>query len=827
MNIKLLPFVFSFCAFFIHAEEYEFSPAMLKASGLTGVAALSDEDAFYKPGEYEVSVYVNNKLYSKRTLFFKMTGKKLVPLFTGDFIKGMPLKKKPEALDGDKKYLLESVLPQSKVVPELSSLRVNIAVPQSLLETRPGDYIPASEFEAGSSVLFSNYTVNQYESHSTYGDVLSSTYLGLNSGFNAGKWQFRQQGNFSRNRYGSRWNSSRLYMRRGLPALRSELSLGQLSSGSETFSGLSFTGLSLKTDNRMLPPSLVAYAPTVKGTARTNAKVEVFQKKNKIYETTVPPGAFSIDDLAPTFYGGDLNVRVTESDGSISEYSVPYSTLPDSVRPGRLDYAFSAGQISDYARNNQFSELSVKYGVSNTMTANSGLRIGSGYQATSAGAVYSSSLGAFGGSATWSNASLRNGSTTQGWMVNTQYSKTLGPTGTTISFAGYRYSTKGYRDLQDIVALNNSDTPLSSVEGGTFMQKNRLQVNVSQPLGGLGSIYITGSSQNYYDGRNKDTSYQLGYNTALPYGIHMDFSISRQYRTRLSGAQRWERADDNSHKEYYKDTQFALNFSVPLGRDSRNTTLSSTYLSSNNERSYQTSLSGSAGRDNNTQWGVNFSRDSTGSGTGLNLATVLPKANVSGTISKSPGNWQASGSVSGAVAVHSGGITLGHTVSDTFAIVEAKGAEGATVLNGQNIKIDSSGYAIVPSLMPYRRNNINLDAPEDESAEVDIIDSHRVVTPYAGSVNRVVFRTREGIPVMMQLKRRDGSYVPLGSDIFDSSGNSVATVSQAGNTYLRLENNESLSARWGSAPDEQCAIHYAPVNVKSSKALNYVTATCE
>ncbi|MGC0784000.1 UNVERIFIED_ORG: outer membrane usher protein [Pantoea allii] len=827
MNIKILLFIFSLCPFLLHAEEYEFSPAMLKASGLTGVAALSDGNAFYKPGEYEVSVYVNNKLYSKRTLLFKMKGKNLVPLFTGDFINGMPLKKKPEALDGDKKYFLESVLPQSKVGLDLSSLRVDIAVPQSLLETRPDDYIPASEFEAGSSVLFSNYTVNQYESHSAYGSVLSSTYLGLNSGFNAGKWQFRQQGNFSRNRYGSRWNSSRLYVRRGLPALRSELSLGQLSSGSDTFSGLSFTGLSLKTDNRMLPPSLVAYAPTVKGTARTNAKVEVFQKKNKIYETTVPPGAFSIDDLAPAFYGGDLSVRVTESDGSTTEYSVPYSTLPGSVRPGRLDYAFSAGEIRDYSRDNQFSELSVNYGVSNTTTANSGLRIGRGYQAVNGGAVYSSSLGAFGSSATWSNARLRNGSTTQGWMVNTQYSKTLGPTGTTISFAGYRYSTKGYRDLQDIVALNNYDTPLSSVEGGTFMQKNRIQVNVSQPLDGLGSIYVSGSSQNYYDGRNKDTSYQLGYTTALPYGIHMDFSISRQYRTRVSDAQRWGARDNDRYKEYSKDTQFALNFSVPLGRDTRNTTLSTSYINSNNEGSYQTSLSGSAGRNNNTQWGVNYSRDRTGSGTGLNLATVLPKANVSGTVSKSTGSWQASGSVSGAVAVHSGGITLGHTVSDTFAIVEAKGAEGATVLNGQNIKIDSSGYAIVPSLMPYRRNNVNLDAPEGESADVDIIDSHQVVTPYAGSVNRVVFKTRQGIPVMMQLKRRDGSYVPLGSDIFDSSGNSVATVSQAGNTYLRLENREALSARWGSAQDEQCVIHYAPVNATPVKALNYVTALCE
>lgn len=827
MNIRFLPFIFSFCPFFIHADEYEFSPAMLRAGGLNDVAALTEENTFYKPGEYDVSVYMNNKFLSKKTLYLKDNGKNLTPLFTGEFINILPLKNKPDGVVNEIKYDLQAVVPEANVVPDLASLRVNITVPQSLLIQRPDDYIPANEFEAGSSILFSNYTVNQYESHSTYSGDLSSTYVGLNSGFNAGKWQFRQQGNFSHNHYGSRWSSSRLYVRRGLPALRSELSLGQLNSGSEMFSGLSFTGMSLKTDNRVLPPSLVRYAPTVRGTARTNAKVEVFQKKNKVYETTVPPGNFKIDDLAPAFYGGDLTVRVTESDGSLTEYSVPYSTLPGSVRPGRLDYSFSAGEISDYARYNQFSDLSVKYGVSNTVTTNSGLRLGSGYQAVSGGAIHSSSIGAFGAAATWSNARLKNGSATQGWMVNTQYSKTLGATGTTISFAGYRYSTKGYRDLQDIVALNNSDTPLSSVEGGTYMQKNRLQANISQPLGGLGNLYISGSSQNYYDGRNKDTSYQVGYNTALPYGIHMDFSISRQYRTRVSDTRRWGEPDDNRHKEYYKDTQFTLNFSVPIGPDNRNTTLSASYISSNNERNYQTSLTGSADRDNTTQWGVNYSRARSGNNTGLNLATVLPKANVSGTVSKSPGNWQASGSISGAVALHSGGITLGHTVSDTFAIVEAKGAEGATVLNGQNIRIDSSGYAIIPSLMPYRRNNINLDAPESEGADVDIIDSQQVVTPYAGSVNRVVFRTRQGIPVMLQLKRRDGSYVPLGSDIFDSEGNNVATVSQAGNTYLRLQNHEPLTARWGSRPEEQCAIHYAAVNATSAKALTYLNAVCQ
>lgn len=115
MNIKILLFIFSLCPFLLHAEEYEFSPAMLKASGLTGVAALSDGNAFYKPGEYEVSVYVNNKLYSKRTLLFKMKGKNLVPLFTGDFINGMPLKKSLRLLTGIKNISWNQSCPSQKL----------------------------------------------------------------------------------------------------------------------------------------------------------------------------------------------------------------------------------------------------------------------------------------------------------------------------------------------------------------------------------------------------------------------------------------------------------------------------------------------------------------------------------------------------------------------------------------------------------------------------------------------------------------------------------------------------------------------------------------
>ncbi len=42
---------------------------------------------------------------------------------------------------------------------------------------------------------------------------------------------------------------------------------------------------------------MLGYAPQIRGYAKTNAKVEVRQQGNLIYQTTVTPGSFEINDL--------------------------------------------------------------------------------------------------------------------------------------------------------------------------------------------------------------------------------------------------------------------------------------------------------------------------------------------------------------------------------------------------------------------------------------------------------------------------------------------------------------------------------------------------
>ncbi|ESE43197.1 fimbrial biogenesis outer membrane usher protein [Shewanella decolorationis S12] len=78
----------------------------------------------------------------------------------------------------------------------------------------------------------------------------------------------------------------------------------------------------------MLPDSQRGYAPVVRGLANSTAKVVIKQNGIAIYQTTVAAGPFVINDLYPTSYEGDLIVEVTEADGKISDFTVPFSAVP-------------------------------------------------------------------------------------------------------------------------------------------------------------------------------------------------------------------------------------------------------------------------------------------------------------------------------------------------------------------------------------------------------------------------------------------------------------------------------------------------------------------
>lgn len=73
----------------------------------------------------------------------------------------------------------------------------------------------------------------------------------------------------------------------------------------------------------MLPDSQKGFAPVIHGIARGTAQVSIRQNGYEIYQSTVPPGPFTIDDLYAAGNGGDLQVTIKEADGSRRVFSVP------------------------------------------------------------------------------------------------------------------------------------------------------------------------------------------------------------------------------------------------------------------------------------------------------------------------------------------------------------------------------------------------------------------------------------------------------------------------------------------------------------------------
>lgn len=106
------------------------------------------------------------------------------------------------------------------------------------------------------------------------------------------------------------------------------------------------------------------------------------------------------------------------------------------------------------------------------------------------------------------------------------------------------------------------------------------------------------------------------------------------------------------------------------------------------------------------------------------------------------------------------------------------------MFNGRGAKIDSNGYALVPSLTPYRENTIAIDY-NDLPETVDILENHKVVVPRMGAMIPVKMKTMTGNPMMLIVRDENKEFLPIGTDLLDADGVSQSIVGQGGMAFIR------------------------------------------
>jgi len=806
--------------------EYYFDPALLQGSDFgksLDLDRFNQRDNALPTGDYVLDVYLNNQLIRRQAsiALVKPKGDKtdVQPCLSPELI-ALSAIRTTQNVTPNICLPIDALGPKINWEVDLSSLRLNMVVPQAGLLHSPRGFIPVSEWDAGETALFLRHNTNFYHTENT-DSHLRYDYLwsNINAGFNLGLWQVRHQGNLryaDDNQTGRhyKYNAVATSVQRPLPQLDSIIAFGDNYTNSSLFGNLSFNGVKLSTDQRMWPQGKRGYAPEVRGVATTTARVVVRQQGKVIYETTVAPGAFVINDLYNTRGQGDLTVDVVEANGQVSRFTVPYSAVPDSIRPGNWNYELAMGYVRQYySVENKFIEGVLQRGMSNVLTANMGSRLADNYQAFLAGGVLATSVGAFGLNTVFSSAHVENNEKQQGWRIEASYSKTF-TTGTNLVLAAYRYSTSGYRDLQDVLGVRRQEKNGTLYYSDTLNQRNNFSATVSQPMGDWGMLSFTGSTSDYYNNASRITQLQLGYSNSWR-DISFNISAARQrstYSSRYFSSVN-DRDFDNENQRKYTENTVSLGISIPFDFGSSRSQINLDMNRSRDSRTATVGMSGTTGEKSSTSWalysGIEHNNDSGDSSTwGGNVEHRTSVGAFRAYASRGDSYQQYGLGMSGTLVAHRGGITAGPYTSDTFALVEAPGARGAEIRNGQGATVDRFGYAILPSLTPYRYNTISLDS-QNMADDVELQGGSKRLVPYAGAISRVTFKTTHGKATLINTTLPDSSQPPMGADVTDSNGEAVGIMGQGGQIYARLAAQSGvLFVKWGKTAAQQCQVWY-------------------
>lgn len=728
-------------------------------------------------------------------------------------------------------------IPGAEITFDFAKLRLDISLPQASLINSARGYIPPDQWDEGIPAALVNYSFTGNRSSND-----DSYYLSLLSGLNYGPWRLRNNGAWSYTRgdgYNTNsWKNISTYVQRAIIPLKSELVMGDSNTGSDVFDSLGFRGARLYSSDSMYPDSLQGYAPTVRGIARTNAKVTIRQNGFVIYQSYVSPGPFAISDLNPTSSSGDLEVTLEEKDGSQQKYTVPYSTVPLLQREGRLKYDLVAGDFR--SGNSQqdtpfFTQGTLIAGLPQGYTAYGGTQLAERYTAAAIG--LGKKLGDWGAismDVTHARSKLADDSSHQGQSLRFLYAKSLSGYGTNFQLLGYRYSTRGFYTLDEVAYRNMEGYEYELEDDGThhkvqtpqsyhnlrYSKRGRFQVNISQSLGDYGSLYVSGSQQTYWGTDQDNTWYQAGYASGWK-GI--SYSVSASWSKSVGLA-------DN-------DRILAFNLSVPFStllghgysRDKAIDRAYATFAASRNsdgQNTMQTGVGGTLLEGRNLNYSVTQGRSSANGYSGSANANWQATYGTLGLgynydRDQHEFNWQASGGVVG----HADGITLSQPLGDTNVLIKAPGASGVSVENQTGVKTDWRGYAVMPYATVYRYNRIALDTNSMDN-HTDIENNVSSVVPTQGALVRAAFNARIGVRAILTVKR-GGRAVPFGSVVREESSGATSMVGDDGQIYLSgLPLKGKLLIQWGNGKGSQCFAPYSLPDDSLKQAVVVANATC-
>lgn len=588
--------------------------------------------------------------------------------------------------------------------------------------------VSTSRWDDGINALFVNYRLDtdQRSARSSWDTGGTDATLALDNGLNIGPWRLRYQNVFWREADASHGSYTSGYsLWRSVQALRARLTLGDGYTSSNLFDSLPYRGVSLASDNAMLPDRWRPYAPTINGYARSEAEVTIRQNGERVYRIRVPPGPFTIRDFYPPNDEGNLELTIQESDGTERVRVLPYTLMPNLVQQGRVSYELAAGRYrpwhgSDMDKD-RFWQSTLSWGAWSGLTLFAGMLQGEHYLSQLAGA--GGNLGKWGAlSADVTLARYRQrGEGLHGSVWRLRYAKAFLNTETSLT-AQLRYYPRGsqYRSLEE--KLSRAQMLNYGWDDDTTARRLQGQLELNQNIGEDSSVNLSWSWMRARGRTSGSSALTLSANTLYK---DVDISLYASYE-RPQG--------------YPEEATVGINISIPFSFGSRTANVGYvSELASHDKDSHGVNVYGSALKDYSLRYDVTAKHEVHGNdelNASLGYQYNAGEANISMTRGGAKRDWHAD--VSGSVVLHGGGITLGQRLGGTSALIDVPGTPGVGFYNQFGATTNGKGELLVSYMTPWRVNRVTVDS-FNLPTELKFEYEEREAVPTDGAIVKVHF----------------------------------------------------------------------------------------
>jgi len=784
-------------------------PGQSEAASAWSLSTLVSAQAL-TPGRYLVNVKVNLEPAGQHELDFQPDADgELLPCLPASLLGEWGLRLDALANTDDQASAcldLPSVVPGAQIVFTPGKLHLAISIPQIAMRRDSANQVDPSRWDSGINAAFVSYRASTVHGQNLYSGRSSSHDLYLNSGINLGEWRLRSTQSWRQSsRSDTEWTRAQTYAQRDIPDTLANLTVGETFTDGDVFRSVPITGARVASDLGMLADYQRGYAPVIRGVAQSRAKVEIWQNGYPIYSTYVSAGPYAIDDLG-TAGGGELEIVVTEADGQVRRFIQPYSTISNLMRPGVWRYSATVGRYnpSGDLASPLIWQGTLAMGTHWNTTLYGGLMASDFYRAGNLG--LSKDLGSFGALAfdvTQASSAIDNADEgqVQGTSYALKYAKAF-TSQTNLRFAGYRYSTQGYRDFDEAVRQRSYDTRFSG------SRRSRLEASAHQNLGKNSSLTLTLSQQDYWQRSATERQYQFNFNT-YHQGISYSLSASQSLTDRFGS-----------------DRQLGLSVSMPLHFGGRRTNASFDLQHNASGYSQRATLSGSD-RERALSYSVSVRRDEYARKTAaLSLGHQAPYASLGGGYTEADAYRNLSLNASGAVLLHADGVEFGRYLGDTAALIEVPGVADVGLQNATGTRTNARGYALLPYLQPYRNNAVVLET-DRLGPDVEIDNGIAKVVPRRGAVIKHRFEARRVTRLVLTLHDANGQPLPFGAQVLSNDGEPLGMVGQAGLVMLTSPSQEHpLQVSWGDRPDASCRLHLDGLDAPLVDGYRLQTLTC-